>query len=194
MSGSLFITATEARSGKSAISLGVIEMLMRKIDRVGFFRPIINVDPSSGKRDNDIGLISSHFKLEIPYEKMYGYTTTEANNLISRGREAEILEGIIKKYTIELDNKKIGKALSAYILITVDYKLLKQIKKTQHELATKLKSHPSVEEADTVTGATDIMIKVKVKDIEELNDFITNYVRNLEGVEKTRTTVILSEA
>ena len=45
MANNLFITATEARSGKSAISLGVMEMLLRKIDRVGFFRPIINVDP-----------------------------------------------------------------------------------------------------------------------------------------------------
>ena len=103
-------------------------------------------------------------------------------------------EGVIKKYTIELDSKKIGKALSAYILITVDYKLLKQMKKTQHQLATKLKSHPFVEEADTVTGATDIMVKVKVKDIDQLNDFITKYVRNVEGVEKTKTTVVLSEA
>ena len=103
-------------------------------------------------------------------------------------------EGIIKKYTIELDPKKIGKALSAYILITVDYKLLKEKKLSQHELAVKLKKHPFVEEADTVTGATDIMIKVKVRDIAELNDFITKYIRNLEGIEKTKTTVILSEA
>ncbi len=29
------------------ISLGVMEMLLRKIERVGFFRPIIKVDPGS---------------------------------------------------------------------------------------------------------------------------------------------------
>ena len=74
MADSLYITATEARSGKSAISLGVMEMLARKICKVGFFRPIINVDPGSEKRDNDIHLIASYFKLEFPYEKMYGYT------------------------------------------------------------------------------------------------------------------------
>ncbi|MBE9521555.1 MAG: AAA family ATPase, partial [Proteobacteria bacterium] len=98
MSDSLFITATEARSGKSLIALGVMEILMRKIDRVGFFRPLINTDPNLKDLDNDINLISTHFNLEFPYERMYGYTATEANNMISLGREAEILDGIIKKY------------------------------------------------------------------------------------------------
>jgi phosphate acetyltransferase len=98
MANNLFIAATEARSGKSLISLGVMEMLLRKIERVGFFRPIIKVDPGSKDRDRDIHLISSHFKLEIPYEKMYGYTTKEAGNLISLGRQEEIIEGVMRKY------------------------------------------------------------------------------------------------
>ncbi len=98
MSNNLFITATEAKSGKSAISLGVMEMLLRKIDKVGFFRPIITFDPNSNKMDDDIHLIASHFNLEIPYEHMYGYTAEEASNLISQGKEAELLEGIIRKY------------------------------------------------------------------------------------------------
>jgi phosphate acetyltransferase len=98
MADSLYITATETRSGKSAISLGVMEMLGRKICRVGFFRPIINATPGSEKRDNDIHLIASHFKLDFPYEKMYGYTTKETADLVSQGKDTEILEGIIKKY------------------------------------------------------------------------------------------------
>jgi len=96
MSNSLFITATEARSGKSVISLGIMEMLLRKIDRVGFFRPIIETRKDS--KDADIDLISTHFNLAIPYEHMYGYTAQEAGNMISAGREEELLEGIIEKY------------------------------------------------------------------------------------------------
>lgn len=98
MSGNLFITATEARSGKSLISLGVMEMLHRKIDRIGFFRPLIHGDPESREQDNDIALISTRFNLRIPYKKMYAYTTSEANSLISLGREADLIGGVIKKY------------------------------------------------------------------------------------------------
>ncbi len=98
MSNNLYITSTEARSGKSLISLGVMEMLLGKIDRVGFFRPIINMDPGLKNPDNDINLISSRFKLEIPYEKMYGCTSKDVENLIAAGKDEEILERIIRKY------------------------------------------------------------------------------------------------
>jgi len=98
MSNNLFVTATEAGSGKSVISLGVMEMLLRKIDKVAFFRPIISADPDPNRVDSDIDLISSYFKLKIPYEQMHGYTNTEASNLLSMGREVEMIEGIIEQY------------------------------------------------------------------------------------------------
>ncbi len=98
MSNNLYITSTEARSGKSLISLGVMEMLLGKIDRVGFFRPIINMDTGLKYPDNDINLISSRFKLEIPYERMYGCTSKDVENLIAAGKDEEILERIIRKY------------------------------------------------------------------------------------------------
>jgi len=99
MSNNLYITSTEARSGKSLISLGVMEMLLGKIDRVGFFRPIINMDPGLKNPDNDINLISSRFNLEIPYERMYGCTSKDVENLIAAGKDEEILEKIIRKYS-----------------------------------------------------------------------------------------------
>lgn len=102
-------------------------------------------------------------------------------------------EGIIKKYTVVLDYKKIGKPISAYVLINVDYKLLKQIKKTQDELTKKLKLHHSVEEVSRITGGTDLIIKIRVKDVDELDDFVTTYLRNVDGIDKTQTMVILNE-
>lgn len=95
MSNNLYITATEAWSGKSAISLGVMEMLVRKIDRVGFFRPII---PGLHDPDHDINLITSHFDIDISYERTFGLTAAEADNLVSLGKEAELFERIIEKY------------------------------------------------------------------------------------------------
>ncbi len=102
--------------------------------------------------------------------------------------------GIIKRYTLEVDSRKIGKAIAAYILVTVDYKLLQQLKISQYELTKKLKYCPEVEEAAMITGASDIIIKARVKDMEELNEFVTVELRNIKGVEKTQTAVILNEA
>ncbi len=96
MSKNLFITSTETRSGKSVVSLGIMELLMRNVEKVVFFRPLINVKP--GIKDNDIRLISSYYKLKLPYRKMYAYTTAQANKLISSGRREDLLDGIYNKY------------------------------------------------------------------------------------------------
>ncbi|MDP6548405.1 MAG: Lrp/AsnC family transcriptional regulator [Candidatus Woesearchaeota archaeon] len=102
-------------------------------------------------------------------------------------------KGIIKKYTLSLDYKKIGKPILAYILVTVDYKILKRINKTQHDLTSIIKREEAVEEAVRLTGVVDIMVKVRVKSIDELDAFITKYIRNIEGVEKTETMIVLGE-
>ena len=92
-----------------------------------------------------------------------------------------------------MDHKKLGKELAAYILAFVDYKLLKQINLSQHDLARKLKKHELVEEADMVTGLADIILKIRVKDIDQMDEFVTKYLRNIEGIEKTQTMVVLHE-
>jgi phosphate acetyltransferase len=97
MANNLYITSTESKSGKSAISLGVMELLLRNVDRVGFFRPLINIEGGS-KIDNDLNLISSYYNLKTPYNEMYANTTIEANELISLGRQDELIENIFVKY------------------------------------------------------------------------------------------------
>ncbi|MFH2091903.1 MAG: phosphate acetyltransferase [Pseudomonadota bacterium] len=98
MSKNLYITATEALSGKSAISLGVMETLLRNIRKVGFFRPFISTNPDSGKRDNDIELIRRHFNLDFEYHEMFAYSTSEIDNLLSSGKQEELLDTILVKY------------------------------------------------------------------------------------------------
>ncbi|MBF0378220.1 MAG: phosphate acetyltransferase [Desulfamplus sp.] len=95
MANNIYITATGPRSGKTVITLGVMELLLRKMNKVGFFRPIVH---ESDDVDKDIALISTYFDLKIPINQMYGFTTEEATELASRGRQGEVIEGIINKY------------------------------------------------------------------------------------------------
>lgn len=97
MSKNLYITATESRSGKSAIALGIMQMLLNNVRNVAFFRPIIN-DNVGGSPDHDINLILTHYKLDVPYEKTYAYTLSEARELINSGQHAMLLENILNKY------------------------------------------------------------------------------------------------
>lgn len=122
--------------------------------------------------------------------KKTGIPITTVHNRVKKLKK----EGVIKGYTVVLDNKKIGKPIAAYILITVDYNYLKEKKMSQYELAKKLRQNPAVEEAAMITGASDIIIKIRCGSIDEINEFVTIYLRNVDGVEKTQTAIVLNEA
>src|SRR5210317_1095139 len=94
MPNNLYVTATEERSGKSVIVLGIMQMLLNQLHRVAFFRPIIN-DHVEEKPDHDISLIIDHFNLEQEYETCYGCTLKTAYELINSGREYDfvLIEG-----------------------------------------------------------------------------------------------------
>ncbi len=98
MANKLYVAGTEPRSGKSAIILGMMELLTRNIKKVAFFRPLIDVNHSRGEVDNTINLIKHHYNLCAGYDEMYAFTVTEASQLIAMGRNAELHEGILTQY------------------------------------------------------------------------------------------------
>ncbi len=98
MSKNLYVAGTEPRSGKSAIILGLMELLTRNVKKVLFFRPLVDADHRAGERDNTISLIKSQFNLCTDYEEMYAFTVAEASQLIAMGKTAELHEGILNRY------------------------------------------------------------------------------------------------
>ncbi len=98
MSRNLYVTINEAKSGKSAIALGLIELLEGTIQRVGFFRPIARMNESDAPVDPNIDLIRTHFRLEDDAESMYGVSTSMAEEYVARGRFDDLMEIIIDRY------------------------------------------------------------------------------------------------
>ncbi|MCG6909511.1 MAG: phosphate acetyltransferase [Deltaproteobacteria bacterium] len=95
MTKSLYIAGIEPRSGKSVISLGIMEMLSRRISRAGYFRPVI---PSGNRPDNNIQLIRTRYDTGLAYEEMYGSTNNAAHQLITRGQSGPLFNQILSKY------------------------------------------------------------------------------------------------
>ncbi len=94
---SLYISATEARSGKSAIVLGMMQLLIRNMRKVAFFRPIIN-EPLLDDKDHDINLMMKFFKLKQTYAESFAYTLDEARHLINHGQRNLLIQNILEKY------------------------------------------------------------------------------------------------
>jgi phosphate acetyltransferase len=97
MANNLYIIANEAQSGKSLVTLGIMDMLTRHGLKVCFFRPIIN-DHDPASPDKDLLLIRERYKIEVPYRDCYGYTLDEVKELSSRNRDDEMLTGILERY------------------------------------------------------------------------------------------------
>ena len=97
MTDVVYIATIDRYSGKSLVSLGVTELLLRKTTRVGIFRPVIGGQPGV-ERDKNIDLLLQHFDIHMDYEKTYGLPMAEAEELIGQGRYDEVLDRIIARY------------------------------------------------------------------------------------------------
>jgi phosphate acetyltransferase len=95
MANSLYIAAVAPGSGKSVVALGIMEMLSRRIRRLGYFRPVV---PSAEEPDNNIRLIKARYQLEPGYEDMYACAHGDARNLVAEGRIKTLLKSILNKY------------------------------------------------------------------------------------------------
>ncbi|WP_299249235.1 phosphate acetyltransferase [uncultured Aquimarina sp.] len=97
MSKAVYIATIEPNSGKSIVVLGLMRMLLGKVARVGYFRPIID-DPKEGEIDNHINTVISHFELDINFKNTYAFTRSEVLQKYNQGRSGAIIDGIIEKY------------------------------------------------------------------------------------------------
>ncbi len=112
---------------------------------------------------------------------------TTVHNRIKKLRK----EGIIKNYTINLDYQKLGKNITAYVLVSATYNVPESKKRDQGMIIRDIRKLPFVEEVCTVTGAIDVIVKVRCENVEVLNEFLIKQLRPLDGVEKTQTLIVL---
>ncbi|MGD8793984.1 MAG: phosphate acetyltransferase, partial [Anaerolineae bacterium] len=97
MTEALYIATTDRYSGKSLISLGITELLLRRTRRVGIFRPVIGAR-SPTERDKNIDLLLSYYNLDLDYQETFALRQREAEDLIGQGRYGEALNQIIERY------------------------------------------------------------------------------------------------
>ena len=100
-------------------------------------------------------------------------------------------EKIIRHYKGDIDWKKAGFPLSAFVLISIDISLLKSLKRTQEQILKELLQIMYVREGYITTGEADILVKVIAKDSSHLKEILLDYIDAKEGIVKTNTMIIL---
>lgn len=95
MAQNIYITAMGPYSGKSVVALGFMEMLSARVERIGFFRPIIR---GGEEADPQIELMRDRYGLDFEYERMHGPTAEEVTALIAQGAHEEIEKRVLTAY------------------------------------------------------------------------------------------------
>ena len=94
---SLYLATTETHCGKSLVSLGIMDLLLRRTQRVGVFRPIIKCQ-GPDRIDKNIELLLKYFHLPWQYEETYAWRQIEALDLLAQGRHDDLINHVIAKY------------------------------------------------------------------------------------------------
>jgi phosphate acetyltransferase len=97
MTKAVFIATAEPYSGKSLVALGLVNMLLGQARRVGYFKPLIDHDPTK-QVDPHLATIVSYFKLQLPAVDTYAYTRAEALRLLETGAQGELIDTVIRKF------------------------------------------------------------------------------------------------
>ena len=92
---SLYIYAQEKNVGSLFISMGMMEILKRNIDKVAFFRPIIY---KKDIIDGDISFILERYGIDMDYEDTYGFDIEYVEAMISKNKTNELINQIIEKF------------------------------------------------------------------------------------------------
>ncbi|WP_312015516.1 Lrp/AsnC family transcriptional regulator [Bradyrhizobium manausense] len=91
---------------------------------------------------------------------------------------------VIKATVASLDGAKLGRPLLAFV--HVDTKLWAKT----HQLL-ELSDLPDVEEMHTITGESAMLLKIRTRDGQSLEDLLVR-IHGIEGIEATRSHIVLS--
>lgn len=94
--------------------------------------------------------------------------------------------GIIKGYYALIDPEAVGYGLAAYIAIYLD--------KPEHRkgFLEFVQDTKEIQECHHIAGDEDYVLKVRCKGTRDLERIVSENIKSIPGVAKTRTTVILS--
>jgi Lrp/AsnC family transcriptional regulator for asnA, asnC and gidA len=94
--------------------------------------------------------------------------------------------GIIKKFTISVDWRKLGKSVEAALLITCPPRYVGKV-------ASALVHLEEVIELHTLTGFSDLLAMVTLSDMEEYKDFVEKKLGGIPEIESFRVGIVLED-
>ncbi|MFY1633890.1 phosphate acetyltransferase [Solwaraspora sp. WMMB335] len=94
MARSVYLAGLGPGGGKSTVALGLAELLSRRVERIGVFRPLVADDGP----DATLTLLRERYRIDLPEDQLYGARYAEAAELVADGRREELISQIVGRY------------------------------------------------------------------------------------------------
>ena len=107
-------------------------------------------------------------------------------SMLERVRKLEA-NGVIRKYVALVDPKTLNRSLIAYVSVSL------QLHQTEalEEFTEKIQQFPEVLECHHITGESDYLMKVVIKDMAEYEQFLLERLTHFKAINKIRTSFLL---
>ncbi|AWV99247.1 Lrp/AsnC family transcriptional regulator [Arcticibacterium luteifluviistationis] len=112
-------------------------------------------------------------------------TTTPVHERIKRLRR----DGVIEKYTIELNRKKLHRNLLVFCSVSLKEHAAEFLEKFEKDIQTL----PEVVECYCVSGGADFLLKVIVEDMDQYKLFILNKLSALSNIGNAQSQFVVKE-
>src|SRR5919204_2430872 len=130
--------------------------------------------------DLDLKILSELAKdASISVPKLSKRININASVVYSRIKRL-IKRGLIKKFTIVINDEALGFNVKALTGINMDSKL-------RDNVLNELFKIPEVREVAEVTGRFDVLVTMNARSLDEMHQLISEKIGRIEGVQKTET-------
>lgn len=111
-----------------------------------------------------------------------------ASPCLNRVRALE-QSAVIRKHVTLLDTERLGLRLNVFIQVSLE----KQREETLRRFEEAIALRPEVMECYLMTGDSDYLVRVLVRDTQELEVFILNSLTKIPGVSNIRSSIALKQ-
>lgn len=94
--------------------------------------------------------------------------------------------GVIRRFVAIPDYGKIGKQVTAYVLVTFS----SEKGLSQRAMAEEISRIHGVYEVTVISGEWDVLLKVRAGSVDEIGRLVVDKLRAIRGIEKTETCVV----
>jgi Lrp/AsnC family transcriptional regulator, leucine-responsive regulatory protein len=146
----------------------------------------VNISQSLDPKDRQIlAFVQRDGKMsQAEIARRVGLSAAAVNERLKKLEQA----GVIRRYAAQVDARAVGAAVTAFVEVFIEHP------RFEAAFLARVMKLDEVMECHHITGEFSLLMKVRVADIDSLQQLLLHELNGMEGVRQTRTVMVLSTA